>query len=312
MKPRYDMESSFTRYPKLSRNANAQAGFDYEGLHFSQDSFHLFAGLCAVDDKQAVESTFKRLQQCGQVCARMGAYKPRTSPYSFQGLGEHCLPYVFELAGQYGIKVIAMEVTHESHIEAIDNHLEKLGRPTGVMLQIGTRNAQNFELLKALGQQSEYPILYKRGYSNTLDESIQAMEYIAKAGNTKIVCCLRGISTRLSEPHRNLVDFSQIPIIKRLTNLSVCVDPSHAVGINALSPDHIQDIYHASAQGMIAGANMVLVDFHPSPRDAKVDSQQAIPLTDLEWFIYDLQITREAYLKRSAAAKARIEVYDLA
>ncbi|MFO1257351.1 MAG: 3-deoxy-7-phosphoheptulonate synthase [Gammaproteobacteria bacterium] len=300
-------------YPQLNRETSTlKAGFDYQDLHFSQDSFHLFAGLCAVDDKDNVKQTFQRLHECGQVCARMGAYKPRTNPYSFQGLGEKCLSYVFELAGQYGIRVIAMEVTHEAHIEAIHKHLEQLGHPTGIMLQVGTRNAQNFELLKALGQQTEYPILYKRGYANTLEESFQAMEYIAKSGNPKIVFCLRGVATRLSAPHRNLVDFAQIPTIKRLTSLSVCVDPSHAVGRNDRAPDHIQDIYHATAQGLIAGANMVLVDFHPFPQNAKVDSQQAIPLSDLEWFIYDLQITREAYLKRQKAAVARTDVYEFA
>lgn len=307
------MASPLNLYPQLNRQTSTlKAGFDYQGLHFSQDSFHLFGGLCAVDDRENVKQTFQRLQACGQVCARMGAYKPRTNPYSFQGLGEKCLSYVFELAGQYGIRVIAMEVTHEAHIEAIHHHLETLGHPTGVMLQVGTRNAQNFELLKALGQQTEFPILYKRGYGNTLEESFQAMEYIAKGGNPKIVFCLRGVTTRLSEPHRNLVDFAHVPTIKRLTSLSVCIDPSHAVGLNDSAPDRIQDIYHATAQGLIAGANMVLVDFHPSPQAAKVDSQQAIPLADLEWFIYDLQITREAYLKRQKAAMARTDVYELA
>ena len=96
------------------------------------------------------------LQEYGHKCTRMGAYKPRTNPYSFQGHGKGCLPYVFELAGKFGIKVVAMEVTHEQHIEEIDTCLEKLGRPTGVMLQIGTRNTQNFELLKVVGRQHTY------------------------------------------------------------------------------------------------------------------------------------------------------------
>ena len=101
----------------------------------------------------------KALQENGQVCTRMGAYKPRTSPYSFQGHGKNCLPYVFELAGKYGIKVIAMEVTHESHVDEINEALEQTGNPTGVMLQIGTRNTQNFELLKSVGRQQEFPVL---------------------------------------------------------------------------------------------------------------------------------------------------------
>jgi len=124
-------------------------GFDYNGVHFDQESLHVFAGLCAVDTPEHVEQMLQALQTHGQVCTRMGAYKPRTNPYSFQGHGKGCLPYVFELAGKYGIKVIAMEVTHESHVDEIDECLEATGHPTGVMLQIGTRNTQNFELLKA-------------------------------------------------------------------------------------------------------------------------------------------------------------------
>ena len=109
----------------------------------------------------------------------MGAYKPRTSPYAFQGHGKACLPWVFELAGKYGIKVIAMEITHESHLDEIREALEQTGNPTGVMLQIGTRNTQNFELLKIVGRQQEFPVLLKRGFGITLDESLNAAEYLA-------------------------------------------------------------------------------------------------------------------------------------
>src|SRR6266446_4478539 len=123
---------------------NRAAHFDYQGLRFGQDTLHVFAGLCAVDTPENVETMMRALRDNDQVCTRMGAYKPRTSPYSFQGHGKQCLPYVFELAGKYGIKVIAMEVTHESHIDEIHEALRETGKPTGVMLQIGTRNTQNF------------------------------------------------------------------------------------------------------------------------------------------------------------------------
>lgn len=135
------------------------AEFSYEGLTFSQNNLHIFAGLCAVDSPKSVEKMMEALKEHGQVCTRMGAYKPRTSPYSFQGHGKECLQYVFELAGKYGIKVIAMEITHESHLNEIREALETTGRPTGVMLQIGTRNTQNFELLKIVGRQQEFPVL---------------------------------------------------------------------------------------------------------------------------------------------------------
>src|SRR5471030_1674330 len=148
--------------------------FEYKGVTFDQDCFHVVAGLNAVDTREYTEQTFKALQAAGQVCTRMGAYKPRTSPYSFQGHGKNCLPYVFELAGKYGIKVIAMEVTHESHVDEISEALHDTGNPTGVMLQIGTRNTQNFELLKSVGRQQEFPVLLKRGFGITLDQSLHA------------------------------------------------------------------------------------------------------------------------------------------
>jgi 3-deoxy-7-phosphoheptulonate synthase len=128
-----------------------------------------------------METTFRLLSDHGIVTTRAGAYKPRTSPYDFQGLGAECLPSVFELAGKYGIRIIAMEVTHESHIEEIRNALDEWGDATGVMLQIGTRNAQNFELLKAVGQQTELPVLFKRGMGITLSESLNACEYVASS-----------------------------------------------------------------------------------------------------------------------------------
>ena len=273
-------------------------GFDYNGVHFSQDTLNVFAGLCAVDSREHVEMMMKALQANGQTCTRMGAYKPRTNPYSFQGRGKSCLPYVFELAGKYGIKVIAMEVTHESHIEEIDNCLEETGRPTGVIFQIGTRNTQNFELLKTIGRQGEHPALLKRGFGITLSESLNAAEYLASEGNANVIFCLRGMKTAFGNPHRNFVDFSHVPVVKRLTRMPVCIDPSHSVGSRERAPDGLLEIFHATAQGVIAGANMVLVDFHPAPNKALVDGPQALTLDELPLFLEDVQIAREAYEKR--------------
>ena len=292
-------------YKILGRNTAHHNGFsfEYNGVLFSQDNLNVFAGLCAIDTPENVESTMRTLQAHGQVCTRMGAYKPRTSPYAFQGLGKSCLANVFETAGKYGIKVIAMEVTHERHIEEISEILNNLGHPTGVMLQIGTRNAQNFELLRAVGSQTMFPVLFKRGYGITLDESIHAAEYLAHAGNHRIIFCLRGVKSIFGRPHRNMVDFAHVSVIHRLTRMPVCIDPSHSVGISSRSYDGISDIFHATAQGIISGANMVLVDFHPHPPSAIVDSRQAIPLKELPWFLEDIAITREAYKKRKNLAK---------
>jgi 3-deoxy-7-phosphoheptulonate synthase len=288
------------RYRLIGRHKGQveSLGFEYNGVRFDQESLHVFAGLCAVDSREHAERTMRALSEEGLVTTRMGAYKPRTSPYDFQGHGRDCLPYVFELAGRHGIRVIAMEVTHEQQIGEIRSALREAGDPTGVMLQIGTRNAQNFELLKVVGQQTEFPVLYKRGMGITLEESFNACEYVASEGNRRIVFCLRGVKTNLGDPHRNLVDVAQVPVVKRLTRLPVCVDPSHSVGRREPAPDGILDIQHISAQAVIAGANMLLVDFHPAPEVALCDGPQALLVRDLRAYLDDVRIVREAYQRR--------------
>ncbi len=277
--------------------------FEYNGITFGQHNLNVFAGLCAVNSPEHVEAMMKVLQENGQPCARMGAYKPRTNPYSFQGFGKTCLPYVFELAGKYDIKVIAMEITHESHIDEINEALEQTGNATGVMLQIGTRNTQNFELLKIVGRQQLHPVLLKRGFGITLEESLNAAEYLASEGNSKVIFGLRGMKTNMGDPHRNFVDFAHVPVVKRLTRMPVCIDPSHSVGSRDIAPDKILDVMHVTAQGIIAGANMVLVDFHPEPKVALVDGPQALTLKELPYFLEDIRIARSAYEARVALAE---------
>lgn len=284
------------------------SSFEYNGVRFGQDTLHVFAGLCAVDSPESVEEMMKALQSHGQVCTRMGAYKPRTSPYAFQGFGASCLPYVFELAGKYGIRVIAMEVTHESHVDEIREALAATGNATGVMLQIGTRNTQNFELLKLVGKQQELPVLIKRGFGITLDESLNAAEYLATEGNRKVIFCLRGMKTNMGDPHRNFVDFAHVPAVKRLTRMPVAIDPSHSVGTRAVAPDGLLDIFHVVAQGVVAGANMVLVDFHPHPEKAVVDGPQALLISELQPFLDDVALARQAYVARAARARVAAPV----
>lgn len=293
-------------YRVIGRHANdtRDSGFTYNGVRFDQDSLHVFAGLCAVDNPENVETMLHALKENEQICTRMGAYKPRTNPYSFQGHGANCLPWVFELAGKYGIRVIAMEVTHGSHVREIQQALEQTGHPTGVMLQIGTRNTQNFELLKEVGRQTELPVLLKRGFGITLDESLNAAEYLASEGNRNIVFCLRGMKTNMGDPHRNLVDFAHVPVVRHLTHLPACIDPSHSVGNRNIGPDGLLDVMHITAQGVIAGANMVLADFHPRPEQALVDGPQALRLDELPWFLEDIKIARSAYLARRHRATA--------
>ena len=277
--------------------------FEYNGIRFGQDNLNVFAGLCAVDTPAHVEIMLQALQQHGQQCTRMGAYKPRTNPYSFQGHGKHCLPYVFELAGKYGIKVVAMEVTHDTHVREIHEALKQTGHPTGVMLQIGTRNTQNFELLKAVGREAEFPVLLKRGFGITLEESLNAAEYLASEGNRRVVFGLRGMKTNMGDPHRNFIDFAHVPVVHRLTRMPVCIDPSHSVGTREATPEGIMDVFHVTAQGVIAGANMVLVDFHPAPGKALVDGPQALHMDELGYFLEDIAIARTAYEQRVLLAQ---------
>jgi 3-deoxy-7-phosphoheptulonate synthase len=280
------------------RDERRQSGFTYRGVDFSQDSLNVFAGLCAVDNRKHVEEMLAALKANGLECTRMGAYKPRTNPYAFQGHGASCLPWVFELAGKYGIKVIAMEVTHEQHVNEINDALAAAGNPCGVILQIGTRNTQNFELLKAIGRQKEHPALLKRGFGITLNESLNAAEYLASEGNSQVIFCLRGMKSDFGAPHRNLVDFAQVPTVKRLTRMPVCIDPSHSVGSRERAPDGVLELCHATAQGVAAGANMILVDFHPAPEKALVDGPQAMLLSELEPFLKDVELARQCYLAR--------------
>ena len=179
-------------------------------------------------------------------------------------------------------------------------HCRSTGNPTGVMLQIGTRNTQNFELLKLVGKQQEFPVLIKRGFGITLDESLNAAEYLASEGNRKVVFCLRGMKTNMGDPHRNFVDFSHVPVVKRLTRMPVCIDPSHSVGSRAAGARrHPRYCFTSPRRVSIAGANMVLVDFHPDPAKALVDGPQALLLSELPHFLDDIALARQEYLRQA-------------
>jgi 3-deoxy-7-phosphoheptulonate synthase len=286
-----------TRYRLIGRHDGhtETAGFEYNGVRFDDRTLNVLAGLCAVDTPAHVAAMMAALQEAGIVTTRMGAYKPRTSPYDFQGLGRACLPYVFELAGRHGIRAVAMEVTDARHIDEIEEALTAAGDPTGVLLQVGTRNAQNFELLKAVGRQQRFPVLYKRGMGITLEESLNACEYVASEGNPRIIFCLRGVKTHLGDPHRNLVDFAHVPVVRRQTRLPVCIDPSHSVGRLDLPVEGVPDLFLVSGQGVIAGATTVLIDFHPRPELALCDGPQALRLEQLPRFLNYVRAIRAAY-----------------
>jgi len=148
-------------------------------------------------------------------------------------------------------------------------------------------------------------VLLKRGFGITLEESLNAAEYLASEGNRKVIFALRGMKTNMGDPHRNFVDFAHVPVIRRLSRMPVCIDPSHSVGTRDADPDGILDIMHVIAQGVIAGANMILVDFHPAPKEALVDGPQAMTLEELPYFIEDIRIARQAYEDRLALIRSK-------
>jgi 3-deoxy-7-phosphoheptulonate synthase len=265
------------------------------GVPIGGGAIVVIAGPCAVESAGMVRRIAAAVAGAGAVMLRGGAFKPRTSPYDFQGLGRDCLPWVFDIAARHGIKVIAMEVTNARHIDEIHGALDRNGRATGVMLQVGTRNAQNFELLRQVGQQRELPVLFKRGMGITLEESLLACEYVASEGNPNIVFCLRGVKTHLGDPHRNMVDFAHVPVVRRQTRMPVCIDPSHSVGTMRAAPDGLSDIVHVTGQGIIAGASMVLVDVHPVPEKALCDGPQALRLEQVPRFVEYVRRVRACY-----------------
>ena len=286
----------------LARTPGAADGFEENGVRLGGGAFHVFAGLCAVDTRDNVDAAFAALQRSGVITARAGAWKPRTSPYAFQGRGAECLPWVFESAGAHGIKLVAMEVTHERHVDDIAAALDAARAPTSVLLQIGTRNAQNFELLKAVGRQKRFPVMLKRGMGISLAESVLAAEYVAAEGNDRVVFCFRGVRTHLAEPHRNLIDFAQIPAVKRMTRMPVCADPSHALGARVRQASGLDELHHVAAQAVIGGADLLLVDVHPRPAEALVDGPQALTLDELPRFLADVARVREAFVERARTA----------
>jgi 3-deoxy-7-phosphoheptulonate synthase len=257
-------------------------------------TFTIIAGPCAVESfEQAMIST-KAAKTAGATILRGDVYKPRTSPYSFQGLGERGLEVLAECRKETGLPIV-VEVVDISQVE----HVTEIAD----CIRVGTRNAQNFELLKAVGAQNDMPVLFKRGMGISLEDSLNACEYVASGGNHRIVFGLRGMKTNLGDPHRNFVDFAHVPVVKRMTRLPVCIDPSHSVGRRALAPDGLLDIFHVTAQAVIAGANMVLVDVHPKPAEALCDGPQALTLEELPFLLQDIAIARRAYEERRALAR---------
>ncbi|MGZ6840260.1 MAG: 3-deoxy-7-phosphoheptulonate synthase, partial [Frankiaceae bacterium] len=226
--------------------------------HIGPDTFTLIAGPCAVETPEQTLAAAKMARRAGAALLRGGAYKPRTSPYAFQGLGERGLRILNEVRGEIGLPVVT-EIVDAHDIDVVAGHAD--------MLQVGTRNMQNFGLLQAVGGVGK-PVLLKRGLTATYEEWLMAAEYIAQRGNLDIVLCERGIRT-FETATRNTLDVSAIPMMQSLSHLPVIVDPSHASGRREL-------VVPLARAGIGAGADGVMVDVHPHPEAALVDGPQAL------------------------------------
>jgi 3-deoxy-7-phosphoheptulonate synthase len=253
------------------------------GVPIGPDTFTLIAGPCAVESPEQTLESARMAQRAGATLLRGGAYKPRTSPYAFQGLGVDGLKILAEVREETGLPLVT-EVMEAGDVDTVAEYAD--------MLQIGTRNMQNFALLQAVGSVGK-PVMLKRGLSATYEEWLMAAEYIAQRGNLDIVLCERGI--RSFEPSiRNLLDVSAVAMMQVLSHLPVIVDPSHAAGRRDL-------VVPLARAGIAAGADGVMVDVHPHPEAALVDGAQALFGDSLDELAAAVS-TLPAILGRTAAA----------
>ncbi len=236
----------------------------------------LIAGPCSVESLEQVREVAKTLKAQGINILRGGAYKPRTSPYDFQGLGVEGLQILRQVGDEFGLKVIS-EIVTPADMEVATQYLD--------VIQIGARNMQNFELLKAAGK-VKTPILLKRGLSATIEEFIYAAEYILSNGNTNVMLCERGIRT-YEKATRNTLDISAVPILKQETHLPVFVDVTHSTGR--------RDLLLPTARAALAiGADGVMVEVHPDPETALSDAKQQLSIPQFNEFLAQLKDTKLA------------------
>jgi len=219
---------------------------------------HVFAGPCAVENRTILMNIAEKIKEAGATFVRGGAFKPRTSPYSFQGLGEEGLKYLSEVRKKMGLPVVT-ELMDPRDMEVISKYAD--------IIQIGARNMQNFRLLLEVGG-SRKPVLLKRGLSATIKEWLMAAEYVMSRGNESVILCERGIRT-FETATRNTLDLSAVPVLKKLTHLPVVVDPSHGVGKWDL-------VAPMSKAAVAAGADGLIIEVHTNPEEALSDGEQSL------------------------------------
>jgi len=246
------------------------------GIEIGGKKVVVMAGPCAVESEAQLKETAQAVQRFGASVLRGGAFKPRTSPFSFQGLEEEGVKLLARIRAELGIPVVS-EVVDIQHIELLAKHVD--------ILQVGTRNMQNFALLKELAKLRQ-PILLKRGLAATITEWLTAADYLMAEGNKKIILCERGIRT-YEDSVRFSMDISSIAVIKRFSHLPVIVDPSHAAG-------HYEYVPSLAKAAIAAGADGLLIEVHPKPEEALVDGAQSLNLKNFEKLMAELKPIAEA------------------
>ncbi|RDV80934.1 3-deoxy-7-phosphoheptulonate synthase [Ammonifex thiophilus] len=229
-----------------------------EDIAIGGERIHVMAGPCAVESREQLLEAAAQVKAAGATILRGGAFKPRTSPYSFQGLGVKGLEILAEAREKYGLKIVT-EVMDVRSLPVVAEYAD--------IIQVGARNMQNFDLLRELGK-IDKPVLLKRGLSATIEEWLMAAEYILSGGNFKVILCERGIRT-FETYTRNTLDLSAVPIVKHLSHLPVIVDPSHGVG-------RWQFVPAMCRAAIAAGADGLLVEVHPNPPEALCDGAQSL------------------------------------
>ncbi len=246
--------------------------------------FNVMAGPCSVESEGQMLSTARAVKSSGATVLRGGAFKPRTSPYSFQGLGVDGLKLLDEARKESGLPIVT-EVMDVRDLEVVAEFAD--------IIQVGARNAQNFLLLKEIGLLRK-PVLLKRGLGNTVEETLMAAEYIVKGGNTQIIICERGIRT-FENYTRNTLDISAIPLIKQLSHLPVIVDPSHAAGKRNL-------VEPLTLAGLAAGADGAMIEVHPDPENALCDGPQSLNFKQFENIMQKVKAVAGAFSKKMRLA----------
>jgi 3-deoxy-7-phosphoheptulonate synthase len=239
------------------------------------DELAIIAGPCAIESRAQAFAVAEAVRRSGARFFRGGAYKPRTSPYAFQGLGEEGLKILAEVRETYGLKIVT-EALDEAGIDLVERY--------GDMIQIGARNMQNFSLLRRAGR-SPLPILLKRGLSATLDEWLLAAEYVMAEGNYNVVLCERGIRT-FAQHTRNTMDLAAIPAVRRISHLPVIIDPSHGTGKNYM-------VTPMARAGVAVGADGLIIEVHDQPERALSDGAQALTLKQYDQLVDEVRAIHE-------------------